>query len=103
MRLHLDQNAFRVLINTIHEKTGYRTDVLEKDYYVLREQDRIEFAAAALALDRISEQLSANEAWQKCKMPLVSLDDRAPATYSESKTGHEKRGMSKSRKRNPER
>lgn len=35
MRLHLDQNAFRVLINTIHEKTGYRTDVLEKDYYVV--------------------------------------------------------------------
>ncbi len=77
-------------------------DTMQRQY-VLREQDRIEFAAAALALDRISEQLSANEAWQKCKMPLVSLDDRAPATYSESKTGHEKRGMSKSRKRNPER
>lgn len=35
MKLHLDQNAFRVLINTIHEKTGYRTDVLEKDYYIV--------------------------------------------------------------------
>ena len=35
MRLHEDVNAFRVLINDIHEKTGYRLDVLEKDYYVV--------------------------------------------------------------------
>ena len=35
MKLHLDRDAFRVLIESIHEKTGYRTDVLEKDYYVV--------------------------------------------------------------------
>ena len=34
MKLHLDQEAFRVLIDTIHTQTGYRGDVLEKDYYV---------------------------------------------------------------------
>ena len=34
MNLHLDKDAFRVLIEEIHSKTGYRTDVLEKDYYV---------------------------------------------------------------------
>ena len=34
MNLHLDRGAFRVLIDTIHERTGYREDVLEKDYYV---------------------------------------------------------------------
>ena len=35
MKLHQDKNAFRVLLNQIHERTGYRTDVLEKDYYVV--------------------------------------------------------------------
>ncbi|MBQ3265236.1 MAG: nucleotidyl transferase AbiEii/AbiGii toxin family protein [Ruminococcus sp.] len=35
MKLHLDKDAFRVLIESIHEKTSYRTDVLEKDYYVV--------------------------------------------------------------------
>lgn len=35
MNLHLDSNAFRVLIDHIHERTGFRTDVLEKDYYVV--------------------------------------------------------------------
>ena len=35
MNLHLDKDAFRVLIEDIHSKTGYRTDVLEKDYYVV--------------------------------------------------------------------
>lgn len=35
MKLHEDVNAFKVLINDIHEKTGYRPDVLEKDYYVV--------------------------------------------------------------------
>ena len=35
MKLHLDKEAFRVLLNDVHEKTGYRTDVLEKDYYVV--------------------------------------------------------------------
>ena len=34
MKLHLDSAAFRVLIDAIHQKTGYREDVLEKDYYV---------------------------------------------------------------------
>lgn len=34
MKLHLDSAAFRVLIEAIHQKTGYREDVLEKDYYV---------------------------------------------------------------------
>lgn len=34
MKLHLDKAAFRVLIDMIHERTGYREDVLEKDYYV---------------------------------------------------------------------
>lgn len=35
MNLHQDTNAFRVLIEDIHNRTGYRTDVLEKDYYVV--------------------------------------------------------------------
>ncbi len=35
MKLHKDIDAFRVLLNDIHEKTGYRLDVLEKDYYVV--------------------------------------------------------------------
>lgn len=35
MKLHQDKDAFRVLIESIHEKTGYRADVLEKDYYVV--------------------------------------------------------------------
>ena len=35
MKLHQDINAFRVLMEQIHERTGYRTDVLEKDYYVV--------------------------------------------------------------------
>ena len=35
MKLHLDKNAFRVLIENVHKRTGYRTDVLEKDYYVV--------------------------------------------------------------------
>lgn len=35
MKLHQDKNAFRVLIENIHSRTGYRTDVLEKDYYVV--------------------------------------------------------------------
>ncbi len=34
MKLHLDNAAFRVLIDAIHQATGYREDVLEKDYYV---------------------------------------------------------------------
>ena len=35
MTLHEDQNAFKVLLNDIHTRTGYRLDVLEKDYYVV--------------------------------------------------------------------
>lgn len=35
MKLHLDTSAFRVLLEQIHDRTGYRTDVLEKDYYVV--------------------------------------------------------------------
>jgi predicted nucleotidyltransferase component of viral defense system len=35
MKLHLDRDAFGVLLEDIHSKTGYRTDVLEKDYYVV--------------------------------------------------------------------
>ncbi|MBP0969895.1 MAG: nucleotidyl transferase AbiEii/AbiGii toxin family protein [Eubacteriaceae bacterium] len=35
MKLHQDTNAFRVLLEQVHNRTGYRTDVLEKDYYVV--------------------------------------------------------------------
>jgi len=35
MKLHKDKNAFRVLLEQIHEQTGYRTDVMEKDYYAV--------------------------------------------------------------------
>ncbi len=35
MKLHEDKDAFGLLLENIHEKTGYRTDVLEKDYFVL--------------------------------------------------------------------
>ncbi len=34
MKLHLDSDAFRVLIDAVSAKTGYRKDVIEKDYYV---------------------------------------------------------------------
>ena len=30
MKLHKDKNAVRVLLEQIHEQTGYRTDVMEK-------------------------------------------------------------------------
>lgn len=35
MKLHLDKDAFQVLLNNVHGRTGYRLDVLEKDYYVV--------------------------------------------------------------------
>ncbi len=35
MKLHEDKSAFRVLLEQIHARTGYRADVLEKDYYVV--------------------------------------------------------------------
>ncbi len=35
MKLHLDKNSFKVLLGQIHDKTGYREDILEKDYYVV--------------------------------------------------------------------
>ena len=35
MKLHEDRNDFKVLLSNIHERTGYREDVLEKDYYVM--------------------------------------------------------------------
>jgi len=35
MNLHQDKDAFRVLLDDLNLKTGYRTDVLEKDYYVV--------------------------------------------------------------------
>jgi len=31
MKLHLDKDAFQVLLNNVHDRTGYRLDVLEKD------------------------------------------------------------------------
>ena len=34
MKLHKDTDAFKVLISNVSERTGYREDVLEKDYYV---------------------------------------------------------------------
>lgn len=34
LTLHEDINAFRVLLENVHDRTGYRLDVLEKDYYV---------------------------------------------------------------------
>ena len=35
MTLHKDKNAFKVLLDDIHTRTRYRSDVLEKDYYVV--------------------------------------------------------------------
>lgn len=35
MRLHNDKKAFRTLLELLHDRTGYRTDVMEKDYYVV--------------------------------------------------------------------
>lgn len=34
MKLHQDKTAFKVLLDIIHEQSGIREDVLEKDYYV---------------------------------------------------------------------
>ena len=41
MNLHEDKLAFLNIINLVHEDSGIRSDILEKDYYVtllLREQ-----------------------------------------------------------------
>jgi len=62
LKLHQDTNAFRVLLEQIHERTGYRTDVLEKDY-VLRAENRIEYDTAMTALNEIHEKLLQNKAW----------------------------------------
>lgn len=35
MKLHLDKDTFDVFIERIHERSLYRSDVLEKDYYVV--------------------------------------------------------------------
>ena len=35
MKLHLEQDAFDVFIEKIHNRSSYRSDVLEKDYYVV--------------------------------------------------------------------
>ena len=35
MRLHQDINSFRTLIEIIHNRSDFRSDVLEKDYYVV--------------------------------------------------------------------
>lgn len=35
MKLHSEKDSFRVLIDLVSEKTGYRPDILEKDYYVV--------------------------------------------------------------------
>ena len=35
MKLHEDRYAFLTIINLIHEISGIRSDILEKDYYVL--------------------------------------------------------------------
>ena len=34
MKLHEDRYAFLTIINLIHEISGIRSDILEKDYYV---------------------------------------------------------------------
>lgn len=34
MHLHLDRPAFSVLIDNISERTSFRRDIVEKDYYV---------------------------------------------------------------------
>lgn len=34
MRLHEDKYAFMALLNSVHDGTGIRQDILEKDYYV---------------------------------------------------------------------
>lgn len=35
MNLHKDEYAFGALINDIHEKGNVRSDIIEKDYYVM--------------------------------------------------------------------
>ena len=93
---------------TFFEDAAHKPDV-RKAYdtmqrqYVLREQDRIDFAAASLALTHIFEELSANEAWQKYELPSVNPACRAVPAHSESETGHEKRRMLKSQEHDPER
>lgn len=34
MRLHQDKDAFKALLSVISEKTGFREDIIEKDYYL---------------------------------------------------------------------
>ena len=34
MKLHENKDDFLVLISNIHKRTGYRSDVIEKDYYI---------------------------------------------------------------------
>ena len=50
MKLHLDSDAFRVLIEQVSENTGYRQDVIEKDYYVsMLLQELAQFQSAAVS------------------------------------------------------
>ena len=34
-KLHEDRESFKLSLDQLHTKTGYRSDVLEKDYYIL--------------------------------------------------------------------
>ena len=34
MKIHLDKDSFYTSIKNIHERSGYRMDIIEKDYYV---------------------------------------------------------------------
>ena len=34
MKLHEDRYSFLALLNQIHDRSGVRLDILEKDYYV---------------------------------------------------------------------
>lgn len=35
MKLHNDKGAFEFMLNTISNRTGIRSDIVEKDYYVI--------------------------------------------------------------------
>ncbi len=60
MKLHEEINAFRVLLNDIYERTGYRLDVLENELATAKQKKILEdvydvkpFRVQTITLERI--------------------------------------------------
>ena len=64
MKLHQDKNAFRVILEQIHERTGYRTDNFPSERVIIPERDHVRKVLKAdpvKAVRGISSVLKAEE------------------------------------------